>query len=34
VPREVVIVESLPRVGGWKLLRRTLREAYAGSPEN
>ncbi|EJG06344.1 AMP-dependent synthetase and ligase [Methanofollis liminatans DSM 4140] len=29
VPREVVVVEHLPRVGGWKLLRRTLREAHA-----
>jgi len=28
VPREMVIVNELPRVGGWKLLRRELREAY------
>ncbi|TAJ45721.1 class I adenylate-forming enzyme family protein [Methanofollis fontis] len=28
VPREMVIVDDLPRVGGWKLLRRTLREHY------
>ncbi|WAI00666.1 class I adenylate-forming enzyme family protein [Methanogenium organophilum] len=28
VPREMVIVEELPRVGGWKLLRRELREKY------
>lgn len=31
VPREMVIVDELPRVGGWKLLRRELRELY--SPE-
>jgi long-chain acyl-CoA synthetase len=28
IPRIMVIVESLPRVHGWKLLRRTLRETY------
>ncbi len=28
VPREMVIVDELPRVGGWKLLRRELRERY------
>ena len=28
VPRELVIVNELPRVGGWKLLRRELRETY------
>lgn len=28
VPREMVIVDELPRVGGWKLLRRELRETY------
>ena len=26
VPRRLVILDELPRVGGWKLLRRTLRE--------
>jgi long-chain acyl-CoA synthetase len=26
IPRKMVIVDSLPRVHGWKLLRRTLRE--------
>jgi long-chain acyl-CoA synthetase len=30
VPRRLVIVDSLPRVHGWKLLRRTLRETYCG----
>ncbi|MDK2973739.1 MAG: long-chain acyl-CoA synthetase [Methanofollis sp.] len=29
VPREMMVVKHLPRVGGWKLLRRTLREEYA-----
>ena len=28
IPREMVIVNELPRVGGWKLLRRSLRETY------
>ncbi len=28
IPRSMVIVDSLPRVHGWKLLRRTLREIY------
>ena len=28
VPRKLVIVSSLPRVHGWKLLRRTLREQF------
>jgi long-chain acyl-CoA synthetase len=28
IPRTLVIVDSLPRVHGWKLLRRTLREKY------
>ncbi len=30
VPRKIVRVESLPRVHGWKLLRRTLREQFSG----
>ena len=30
VPRRLVIADSLPRVHGWKLLRRTLRETYCG----
>jgi len=29
VPRRVVFVGSLPRVHGWKLLRRTLREEFS-----
>lgn len=28
IPRSIVIVDSLPRLHGWKLLRRTLRETY------
>ncbi|HOX36291.1 MAG TPA: class I adenylate-forming enzyme family protein [Methanoregulaceae archaeon] len=28
VPRRVIITDNLPRVHGWKLLRRTLRETY------
>ncbi|GAB7015351.1 class I adenylate-forming enzyme family protein [Methanogenium cariaci] len=28
VPRKMIIVDELPRVGGWKLLRRELRERY------
>jgi len=28
IPRKTIIVESLPRVGGWKLLRRQLRDQY------
>ena len=28
IPRRLVMVDSLPRVHGWKLLRRTLRETY------
>lgn len=30
VPRRLIIVETLPRVHGWKLLRRTLRETFCG----
>lgn len=29
VPRKFFLVDSLPRVHGWKLLRRTLREEYS-----
>lgn len=29
VPRKMIQVDSLPRVHGWKLLRRTLREKYS-----
>jgi long-chain acyl-CoA synthetase len=31
VPRKLVVVDSLPRVHGWKLLRRELREKFGGS---
>ena len=31
IPRRLVIVDSLPRVHGWKLLRRDLREKFGGS---
>ncbi|MCX6685715.1 MAG: hypothetical protein NTV10_03555 [Methanoregula sp.] len=31
VPRRLVVVDDLPRVHGWKRLRRTLRETYCGS---
>jgi long-chain acyl-CoA synthetase len=31
IPRTLMIVDSLPRVHGWKLLRRTLREMFGGS---
>ena len=31
VPRKLLIVDALPRVHGWKLLRRTLREKF-GTP--
>ncbi|MDV0446281.1 Long-chain-fatty-acid--CoA ligase [Methanosarcinaceae archaeon Ag5] len=33
IPRKVVTVSDLPRVGGWKLLRRELREKYNGKIE-
>jgi acyl-CoA synthetase (AMP-forming)/AMP-acid ligase II len=31
VPRRLIIVDALPRVHGWKLLRRTLREKFGAS---
>ncbi len=31
IPRRLVIVDSLPRVHGWKLLRRDLRQKFGGS---
>jgi len=31
VPRGVILTSSLPRVHGWKLLRRRLREEYSGA---
>jgi long-chain acyl-CoA synthetase len=32
VPRKVILIDALPRLHGWKLLRRQLREKF-GSPE-
>ncbi len=31
VPRRIILADTLPRVHGWKLLRRTLRETYCGN---
>jgi long-chain acyl-CoA synthetase len=31
IPRKMIAVDSLPRVHGWKLLRRDLREKFGGS---
>lgn len=31
VPRKMIVTDSLPRVHGWKLLRRDLREKFGGS---
>jgi long-chain acyl-CoA synthetase len=31
IPRKLMLVDSLPRVHGWKLLRRNLREKFGGS---
>jgi long-chain acyl-CoA synthetase len=31
IPRKLVIVDALPRVHGWKLLRRELRQKFGGS---
>lgn len=33
VPRAIVFVDSIPRMGGWKTLRRVLREKYGGFPK-
>ncbi|WNY25319.1 class I adenylate-forming enzyme family protein [Methanolapillus millepedarum] len=30
IPRKIMTVDNLPRVNGWKLLRRELRERYSG----
>ena len=30
IPRTLMVVDSLPRIHGWKLLRRTLRESFDG----
>jgi long-chain acyl-CoA synthetase len=31
IPRKLMIVDSLPRIHGWKLLRRDLRDRFRGS---
>jgi long-chain acyl-CoA synthetase len=31
IPRKLMVTDSLPRVHGWKLLRRELREKFSGS---
>ncbi len=31
IPRKLMVTESLPRVHGWKLLRRELREQFGHS---
>ncbi|RLF11489.1 MAG: acyl-CoA synthetase [Thermoprotei archaeon] len=33
VPRAVIFVDSLPKMGGWKILHRVLREQYGGFPK-
>jgi long-chain acyl-CoA synthetase len=33
VPRSVIFLDSLPKIGGWKVLRRVLREKYGGFPK-
>ena len=33
VPRKIFTMDELPRVNGWKLLRRELREMYSTNPE-
>ena len=32
IPRKIMVTDSLPRVHGWKLLRRELREKFGDSP--
>jgi long-chain acyl-CoA synthetase len=31
IPRKLMVVDELPRVHGWKLLRRNLREKFGGT---
>jgi long-chain acyl-CoA synthetase len=31
IPRKIMVLDSLPRVHGWKLLRRELREKFSNS---
>lgn len=33
VPRHIIFLDSLPKVGGWKVMRRVLREKYGDFPE-
>jgi long-chain acyl-CoA synthetase len=33
VPRSVLFLDSLPKMGGWKVLHRVLREKYGGFPK-
>ncbi|MGC8936764.1 MAG: class I adenylate-forming enzyme family protein [Candidatus Methanomethylicaceae archaeon] len=33
VPRHIIFLESLPKIGGWKILRRVLRERYGNFPK-
>jgi len=33
VPRAVIFLDSLPKMGGWKVLHRVLREKYGGFPK-
>jgi Acyl-CoA synthetases (AMP-forming)/AMP-acid ligases II len=32
VPRDIVFLEELPKMGGWKILRRVLREKFGNFP--
>lgn len=34
VPRHIIFLDELPKMGGWKIMRRTLREVYGGFPES
>lgn len=34
VPRHILFLDSLPKIGGWKVLRKELRRVYGGFPEN
>ncbi|RLF07545.1 MAG: acyl-CoA synthetase [Thermoprotei archaeon] len=34
VPRYIIFLESLPKMGGWKILHRVLREKYGGFPDS
>jgi len=32
VPRAVIFLDNLPKMGGWKILHRVLKEKYGGFP--